>query len=41
MFFDGCVEIFDVGTVMKVVVQGHRLLVDDGFEGCVVVRQRG
>ena len=24
---------------MHVVVQGHRLFVDDGFEGCVIIRQ--
>jgi hypothetical protein len=39
MFFEGCVEILDVGTVMHVVVQGHRLLVDDGFERRVIVGQ--
>ena len=37
MFFDCCVEVLDVGTVVHVVVQGHRLLIDDGFEGRVVV----
>ena len=39
MLFEGGVEILDVGTVMHVVVQGHRLLVDDRFEGCVIIRQ--
>jgi hypothetical protein len=32
MLFDGGVEILYVGSVVHVVVQGHRLLVDDGFE---------
>ena len=39
MFFEGGVEILDVGAVMQVVMNGHRLFVDDGFEGGVVVGQ--
>jgi hypothetical protein len=41
MLFDGGVEILDVGAVVHVVVQGHRLLVDDGFESGVIVGQGG
>src|SRR5258706_8882108 len=41
MLFDSSVEILNVGTVMHIVVQGHRLFVDNGFERRVVVRQWG
>ena len=41
MLLDGGVQIFHVGAMVHVVVQGHRLLIDDGFECVVGIRQRG
>ncbi len=38
--FQRDVRAFDVGRVVDVVVQVHRLLVDGGFERGVIVRQR-
>src|SRR5258706_12616305 len=41
MLFDCSVEVLNVCTVMHIVVQGHRLFVDNGFERRIVVRQGG
>ena len=35
MLLDGGVQILHIGAVVHVVMQSHRLLIDDGFE-CVV-----
>ena len=40
MFFESGIEIFHVCGVMHVVMQMHRFLIDERFEGRVVVRQR-
>ncbi len=41
MLFERGIQVFHVGRVMHVVMQVHRLLINDGFEGRVVIRQRG
>ena len=41
MLLDGGIQIFYIGAVMHVMVQGHRLLVDGGFECVIGIRQRG
>ena len=41
MLLDGGIQILHVGAVVHVVVQGHRLLIDDGFECVVGVREGG
>ncbi len=41
MLVEGRVQVFDVGGVMHVVMQVHRLFVDGGFERRVIVRQGG
>ena len=41
MLFQGGVEVLHISAVVHVVVQGHRLLVDDGFECRIVIRQGG
>jgi len=41
MLVDGRVQVLDVGGVMHVVMQMHRLFVDGGFERRVIVRQGG
>jgi len=37
MLLDGGVQIFHIRAVMHVVVQGHRLLIDGGFEGVICI----
>src|SRR5579864_1953689 len=39
MFFERGIEVLYVGPVVHVVMQMHRLLIDDGLKGRVVVRQ--
>ena len=41
MFLNGGVEILHVSGMMHVVMQRHCLLIDDGFEGVVGIRQGG
>jgi hypothetical protein len=38
MLLEGGIQIFHVGAVVHVVMQGHRLLIDDGFERVVRIR---
>ena len=39
MFFERGIEVLYVGPVVHVMMQVHRLLIDDGLKGGVVVRQ--
>jgi hypothetical protein len=41
IFFQGCIQIFDIRTVVPVVMQVHSFFVDIGLEGRVVIRQGG
>ena len=41
MFVQGGVQVLDVSGVMHVVMQMHRLFINGGFQGRVVVRQGG
>ena len=41
MLLEGGIQIFHIGAVMQVVMNGHRLFIDDGFECVVGVRQCG
>ena len=38
MLLEGGIQIFHVGAVVHVVMQSHRLLIDDGFERVVGIR---
>ncbi|SPE28485.1 putative Phosphomannomutase [Acidobacteriia bacterium SbA2] len=41
MLLEGGIQVFHVGAVVHVVVQSHSLLIDDGFERVVGVRECG
>jgi hypothetical protein len=41
MLVERRVQVLDVGAVMHVVMQMHRLFIDGGFERRIRVRQRG